>query len=529
MEANLEKLRVNIREALENVRQSYLIQKDKVEKKNLELTGRLQSMPEKSIQLLNIQRQQKILEDLYSFLLQKKIESGISSASTISNSKIIEPASGSPQPISPDKKKLYTLYLLFGLVVPIGAIAGMELLKDKVSNRADVERYTHAPILGEIGHSELSQSLIFTKNSRRFIAEQFRIIRTNLQYITSKKEKLVILVTSSFSGEAKSFVSINMGAVMALAGYKTVVMEFDIRKPKILSGLDMKRKLGITNYIVGKAQFNDLPVPVESQENLYVIPCGPIPPNPAELLLDNKLEVLMGEVINKFDVVILDTAPAGLVSDAITLGRFSDCTLYIVRQGHTYRKQLGLIEELYTQNKLPHLSLLLNDVRAEGGRGAVGVDLHRVVDHQVRGLERVDARGIAPHGAHRVAHGGEIDDRGHAGEVLEEHARRHERDLALRGTRGLPREERLDVLARHAPAVLAAQQVLEQDLEREGQPRRACAEHVEAMDQELRAADLEDASGVKAVSGARHAGTIYGSGAPFHGGAHDSTFTWRRR
>src|SRR5207244_7110488 len=116
------------------------------------------------------------------------------------------------------------------------------------------------------------------------------------------------------------------------------------------------------------------------------------------------------------------------------------------------------------------------------------------------------------------AHGGEIDDGGHAGEVLEEHARRHERDLALRGTRGLPREERLDVLARHAPAVLAAQQVLEQDLEREGQPRGALAQRVEAIDQELRAADLEDASGVKAVSAARHVATIYASGASFHGG-----------
>lgn len=367
LEATLEKVRSNIHQALLNVRQAYLIANKNMEQQENTMQGHIQALPGKSLQLMNISRQQKILEELYSFLLQKKLETSISSASTISNSKVIEPAIGSDIAIDPNKKKIYTMYLLFGLAIPIGFIALLELLRDKVRNRADVEKHTHTPILGEIGHSNNEQTLVVTMNNRHFIAEQFRIVRTNLQYIISKIEKPVIMVTSSFSGEGKSFISTNIAAVMALTGKKTVIMEFDIRKPKIVSGLDLKRKMGITNYIIGKASFEELLVKVNDVDNLYVIPCGPIPPNPAELLIDPLLAKLMEEVRNHFDVVIMDTAPVGLVSDAMNLGHYADCTLYIVRQGHTFRKQLMMIEELYAGNKLPRLSLLLNDVKADGG------------------------------------------------------------------------------------------------------------------------------------------------------------------
>jgi len=367
LNSSLERVRRDIYQALMNVRQAYSIAQSHTERANIDLQKHITSLPGKSMQLLNIERQQKILEDLYSLLLQKKIETSISSASTISNSRVIEPAIGSSVPVSPDKKKIFTFYFVLGLLIPVGITALREVLKDKVSSRADVEKQTHAPILGEIGHSEGQQTLVVALNSRRFISEQFRIIRTNLQYIISRKERPVIMVTSSFSGEGKSFISTNIGAVMALSGRKTVIMEFDIRKPKIVSGLDLKRKMGITNYIIGKASFEELLVKVEGVDNLYVIPCGPIPPNPAELLLDPRLNELMEEVMKAFEVVIMDTAPVGLVSDAITLGKYADCTLYIIRQGHTFRKQLAMIEDLYVSKKLPSLSLLLNDVKVGGG------------------------------------------------------------------------------------------------------------------------------------------------------------------
>ncbi|HTI89495.1 MAG TPA: polysaccharide biosynthesis tyrosine autokinase [Puia sp.] len=367
MDNTLDKIRRDIYQALLNVKQAYSIADEKIDRRFAELQGNITSLPGKSMQLLNKERQQKILEDIYSLLLQKKLDISLSSASTISNSKVLEPALGNPTPTSPDTKKTYTMYLLVGLLIPIGIIVLKEQLQDKVRGRVDIERLTNAPILGEIGHSETDYPLVVTRNSRKLIAEQFRIIRTNLQYIIGKNERPVIMVTSSFSGEGKSFISTNMGAVMALSGKKTVIMEFDIRKPKIISGLDLKRKMGITNYIIGKASFEDLLVKVDNIDGLYIIPCGPIPPNPAELLLDRRLDDLMKEVTANFEVVILDTAPIGLVSDATTLGNYADCSMYIVRQGHTFRKQVGFIEELYKAKKIPKLSLILNDVKVEGG------------------------------------------------------------------------------------------------------------------------------------------------------------------
>ena len=366
LQTSLEKVRTDIHQALQNVKQAYMIAGQNLDQQESRLQGRIKGMPGKSMDMLNITRRQKILEDLYSFLLQKKLETSISSASTISNSKVVEPAIGSNIPIEPNRRNIYTFYIFLGILIPAAVIIIKEVLQDKVRDRADIMRYTQAPILGEIGHSNNDQTLVVTRNNRHFISEQFRIIRTNLQYIIGKKEKPVIMVTSSFSGEGKSFISTNIGAAMALAGKKTVIMEFDIRKPKIVSGLELKRKMGITNYIIGRSSFEELLVKVDEIENLYVIPCGPIPPNPAELLIDPLLDDLMQKVIREFDVVVMDTAPIGLVSDAMNLSRYADCTLYIVRQRHTFRKQLNIVEDIYTQSKLPRLSLILNDVTVEG-------------------------------------------------------------------------------------------------------------------------------------------------------------------
>jgi capsular exopolysaccharide synthesis family protein len=225
--------------------------------------------------------------------------------------------------------------------------------------------------MGEVGHSDEQEVLIISGSDRKFISEQFRIIRANLQYILPKKDKSTILVSSSMSGEGKSFIATNIAGVMAISGKKTVIMEFDIRKPKILKGLGIERKnhKGITNYLMGKAAIEDIILPIERMSNLYVIGCGPIPPNPAELILDAKLEELFREVKERFDVVVLDTAPVGLVSDAIELGKYADASIYIVRHNYTFKKQVQLVEELYSGKKLPHLSIVINDVKAKLGYG----------------------------------------------------------------------------------------------------------------------------------------------------------------
>ncbi len=367
IEPQIEKLRLNLVEQLSNMKRSLELTKSQVIRKNNLYQSQVNSIPGKEKQLLEISRQQGIKQTLYLFLLQKREETAISLASTISNSKVVDPGKASKDPISPNRKNTYLLALALGLLIPVVIIYIRELMNDKVLTKTDIEKITSAPILGEVGHmEEKDQLLIAKKSDRNVISEQFRILRTNLQYIIQKQEKPVILVTSSFSGEGKSFITTNMGAVMALAGKKTVILEFDIRKPKIAAGLGLNKGVGITNYLVGNATLDELPVKIPQIDNLYVITCGPIPPNPADLLLSERLKFLFEYVKSNFDAVLIDTAPAGLVSDAIVLAEFVNCSLYIVRQRYTFKRQINLIRELYQNKRLPKLSIVVNDVKVQG-------------------------------------------------------------------------------------------------------------------------------------------------------------------
>lgn len=368
-DASIEKLRIDILQNLRNIKGAYELSINSLKNKNVEKGKEVSLIPSKEKQLLDITRRQKILEELYSFLLQKKLETSISAASTISNVKVIESAIASDNPVMPNRKGTYLAAFLVGLLIPIAIIFLKDYLNDKVNSRDEIEKVTQAPIIGEVGHSEGPDAIVVTKVSRRFIAEQFRILRTNLQYVLPKQDKFVMLVTSSSSGEGKSFISTNVGAVLALAGKRTVILEFDIRKPKVMSSLKLVSSNGLTNYIIGKAKISDLPIPVPSTENLFVIPCGPIPPNPAEMLLNPKLAELFEAIREMFDVVIIDTAPVGLVSDAIMLGKYADATMYVVRHNYTYKKQLQLFNEIYVNEKLPKVSIVINDIDVSGGYG----------------------------------------------------------------------------------------------------------------------------------------------------------------
>jgi len=373
-EANgqIEKLRLSIKENLRNIKSSgnQSISRFK-ERSNIGET-QLKEMPVKVKELAEIKRQVEAYQDLYKLLIQKKEETAISRASTISNSAIIDRAYPTTVPVSPNRRTIQLLAIVLGLALPAMFIFVAEVLNDKVTTRFDIEKLTTAPILGEIGHSYSEGTLVVNKTTRSMVAEQFRIIRSNLQYILHKKEKAVLLVTSSFSGEGKSYISTNMGAVLALAGKKTIILEFDIRKPKVLSGLGMTKGPGITNFLVGKGNLPDLIRPIPEHENLFVLGCGPVPPNPAELLLDPKLDELFAWLKENYDMVIIDTAPVGMVSDAMTLSKFADCTLYLVRQEHTFKKQVALIDEFYQANKLPKVSIIINDVKIKPGYGYYG-------------------------------------------------------------------------------------------------------------------------------------------------------------
>jgi tyrosine-protein kinase Etk/Wzc len=372
VEGQIEKIRESILENLKNIKVSLNNSINALRRRSGAEQSELKVLPYKIKEYVEIQRQLNTKLALYTLLEGKREEAAITRASTISNSKVLDEAVISNTPVKPNKRTIQILAILLGIGIPALMIFIGEVINDKVSTRFDIERITAASILGEVGHSYSDKTLIVNKTSRSMVAEQFRIIRSNLQYVIPKIEKPVILVTSSFSGEGKSFVSTNMGAVLALTGKRTVILEFDIRKPKVLSGLNMSKRPGISNFLVGKAKMEDLILQVPEYENLFVLPCGPVPPNPSELLLDSKVTEIFTWLREHFDVILVDTAPVGMVSDAMTLGKFADCTLYLVRQGHTFKKQVALIDELYRDNKLPKISIIINDVKVKPGYGYYG-------------------------------------------------------------------------------------------------------------------------------------------------------------
>jgi capsular exopolysaccharide synthesis family protein len=370
IEAAIEKIRVDMIQNLRNVRQAYQLTLSGLSSKNSQANREIAQLPGRERDLLEITRKQKILQELYSFLLEKRLETSIGAASTLSNVKFVEPAKASYMPVRPNRRGAYLTALFLGIAIPCLLIfLVMEYLNDKVRGRQDVVRMTDAPIIGEVSHSDEKVPLVVYQKSRKFIAEQFRIIRTNLQYILPSQDKYVILITSSTSGEGKSFISTNMGAVIALSGKKTAILEFDIRKPKIMSGLGLSKRQGMTNYLIGGIPYEELAIPVPNVDNLFVIPCGPVPPNPSELILDKRLDDLMAKLKEEYDVLIIDTAPVGLVSDGVLLGRFADACLYVVRHEYTFKKQLQMLDEYYKQKRLPRMCLILNDITVQAGYG----------------------------------------------------------------------------------------------------------------------------------------------------------------
>lgn len=373
LDGQIEKLRLSLRENLKNIRAATGDIISSVKRRGSLGEEQLRAMPVKIKELAEIKRQVETYQGLFKLFTEKKEETSISKVSTIPNSEIIDRSYPNATPVKPNRRSIQALAILLGIAIPSLFIFLGEVLNDKVTTRFDIEKITEAPILGEIGHSYSDETLVVSKTTRSMVAEQFRIIRSNLQYVLHKKEKAVIITTSSFSGEGKSYVSTNMGAVLALAGKKTVVLEFDIRKPKVLSGLGLPKGPGITNFMVGKVQnLADVIRPVPDHENLFVLGCGPVPPNPAEMLLDPRLDEMFNWLKENFDVVIIDTAPVGMVSDAMTLSKYADCTLYLVRQSHTFKKQIALIDEFYKENKLPKVSIIINDVKLKPGYGYYG-------------------------------------------------------------------------------------------------------------------------------------------------------------
>lgn len=365
MDHQLNKLRVDIKENTANLLQSAQQATAKLQQQNEDFEGKIKEVPRIQRDYIAIKREQDIKQTLYVYLLQKREEAAITEAASVSNNRVIDAAKTNLAPIAPKKKSIYLAAFLLGLAIPGGLLYLMDILNRRVASRQDVEAHTEVPIFAEIGHSKQPGPIVVVSGSRGAIPEQFRNLRTNLSFVLGTASHKVILITSSMGGEGKSFISLNLSMTYALLGKRTVLLGLDLRKPKIGSYVGLEHHPGISNYLSGQISLDELPVELNyGRHNLYFINSGPVPPNPAELLLQPEMDKLMDYLKEKFEYIILDTPPVGLITDAQILGKYANTSLYIVRHGYTLRDQIKLLNNYNKGKRLPSLGVVLNDIKA---------------------------------------------------------------------------------------------------------------------------------------------------------------------
>lgn len=373
----LKELRYNISEIIKTIKNSFNQRIQKNERKVDEYRGQFSALPELEKEIKNVQTQSVIKKELFLYLLKRREEIAITSATFISSYEPIDAASASFTPVEPRVDSIRNFSILIGLIIPVLVIYLIDLFNDKVTLRDQILKKLDIPIAGEVSHVANPGNFVFNQ-SRSLVAEQFRILRTNLAFLfKGNPDSKVILISSTISGEGKSFVSSNLSAAISVMDKKVALLLFDLRKANVAPVIDnilkIKNSKGITNFLIGQTDnFSELYVTDDGYDNLHIYPSGPIPPNPAELLLSNRMKLLFDYLRQNYDYIVVDSAPAGLVSDAFILQDYVDVTLYIIRQQFTLLKQLEFIGELTDMGKLRNVSIVVNDVTMGGRYGYYG-------------------------------------------------------------------------------------------------------------------------------------------------------------
>lgn len=372
IDGQIKQTKAALTENIDRIKENLTITELALKKMVGKYEGRIKSLPKASRELISIQRQQAIKENLYLYLLQKQEETAVTLASTVSDCRIIDSAESSQMPVKPVKKMIYLVVILISIATPALGITLVGFFNDKIMDLSEIELQTQAPILGIINHSKSNKSIVVNEKAKSAVAEQFRSIRTNLQYVAAGKDQKVILITSSMGGEGKTFISTNIASTIALTNKKVVVLEFDLRKPKLSLGLNLSNEFGLSNYLIGAKDLDSIIKPSGIIADLYVISSGPIPPNPTGLILSDRMNELIIQLKERFDYIIIDTPPVGLVTDGLILTQFVDLSLYVLRQNKTEKHQLKFVDDLYQSKKLKNLSIIFNGVNKGIGNYGYG-------------------------------------------------------------------------------------------------------------------------------------------------------------
>lgn len=360
----LEEIRRNVVELVRNQQATDKIREEFLDRRIRTLEDQLAGYPAAERRYVSIRRNYSLLENLYIFLLQKRAEASISKASSISDISIVNPpmAGGA---ISPRPAKNYTIAGLVGLAFPIGIFILLELLNTRIQSKEDVEKITSVPFIGGVGHKSSPDNKAVLASPKSAVSESFRALRSNLTYFLSDKQKIVVLITSSVSGEGKTFTTINLATVMALSGKRTLIVGADMRKPKLYGDFNLKNDTGLSSYLAGLKSFDDV-IQQTGEANMDLVSGGPVPPNPSELVLNERMHQFFNEAKRRYDFVIVDSPPLAIVADAFVLNDHVDHMIYVIRQDYTPKQFLKSLDEHYKSGRVKNISLLLNDIFKSG-------------------------------------------------------------------------------------------------------------------------------------------------------------------
>jgi tyrosine-protein kinase Etk/Wzc len=339
------------------------------EKKISDVEAEISKLPIKEREYIKIQRKFELNNTVYTYLLEKRAEAGIAKASNIPDNRVIDFASGySAGLIKPKLKINYMIALMLGLIFPIALIAMIDYFNDKVIDKRDVEKKTKVPVIGYISHSDEKNEIAVVEKPGSALAESFRAVRTSLKYFVKEKEVPVIAISSTVSSEGKTFISINLAAIIALLGKRVLLVGLDLRKPRINKVFEYEKTPGMSTFLSGNCGYNEV-IKSTQINNLFYAPSGPIPPNPAELIETELMKEFFDVAKREFDYIIIDTPPVAIVTDALLLAPYANMNLYIVRQRYTSRNTIEMIDQLNNQGQLKNMAIVINDISLSGYYG----------------------------------------------------------------------------------------------------------------------------------------------------------------
>jgi len=365
----IDKIKPAILENIESQKKSLLASRNNLSATNGNYSATLQGLPETERNLVDIDREQTIKNGIYTFLLQKKEETALSYVNNAPGSQLVDKAESSDTPVAPKGRIVYAIALLLALIVGTGTVFAKESISGKIMFRHDIENLTSVPVVAEIAADRSENIVVIGDRNRTLIAEQFRRLRTTLNYLGIGAQKKRILVTSAISGEGKSFIALNLAMSLAMTGKRVALVDFDLNKPSLSARLNMPQAPGVSEFLNGKVPADVTVRPTDLHEQLFFVGSGALPDNPAELMTNGMAREFLDQLGSYFDYLVIDIAPVGPASDAYILSPLCDATLYVIRHAYTPKAFVERLDENNKLNQLTNAAIVFNGVARRGFAG----------------------------------------------------------------------------------------------------------------------------------------------------------------